>query len=174
MGIRDWGEGVPDATLSPTHWWAGPLFWCIVVSVLLVITGISDLVRKRVTRWIYSLWFLILGLAGCVVTFLVFVSEHEATTFNILILWLNPLQLIMAFTVWKQKRRGVPREMAHYNVAALLVLLVMLPFQVQQVNIAAIPLIGATWFLSLCYAIIARKDSYNYYRSRGSFKTRLP
>ena len=167
-------EGVPDATLPPTHWWAGPLFWCIVVSVLLVITGISDLVRKRVTRWVYSLWFLILGLAGCVVTFLVFVSEHEATTFNILILWLNPLQLIMAFTVWKQKRRGVPREMAHYNVAALLVLLVMLPFQVQQVNIAAIPLIGATWFLSLCYAIIARKDSYNYYRSRGSFKTRLP
>lgn len=167
-------EGKGDVTLPPTPWWLSPLLWSCIVAVILVATAIGDLFNKRVTRWLYSLWFFILGVAGCVVTFLVFFSQHEATDSNILILWLNPLQFIMAFAVWKQKRRGLPREMARYNLVADLMLLIIWPFQPQVANIAVFPLIGATWFMALAYAIIARRDSYNYYRPTSSFRSRMP
>ncbi len=167
-------EGVPDATLPATPWWLGPMFWSCVVATILVCVCIYDMSRKQVTRWIYFLWFFILGLAGCVVTFLVFFSEHEAVDRNILIIWLNPLQFIMAFSVWKQKRRSVPREMSRYNIATLLVVMAIWAWQGQSANPAVFPLMGATWIMSLCYAIIARKDSYNYYRPRGSYRSRMP
>ena len=167
-------EGVADATLPPTPWWFGPMFWCSLVAAILVCVCIYDLSRKGITRWIYSLWFFILGIAGCVVTFLVFVSKHEATSPNILILWLNPLQLIMAAAVWKQKKRTLPRELARYNIAVLLVVMGVWAWQGQSTNPALFPLMGATWIMSLVYAIIARKDSYNYYRSTGSYRSRLP
>ncbi len=167
-------EGVEDATLPPTPWWFGPMFWCSVVAAFLVCVCIYDVSRKGITRWIYSLWFLLLGLAGCVVTFLVFFSQHEATTNNILILWLNPFQLIMAFAVWKKKKRTVPREIVRYNIAVLLVVMAIWAWQSQSTNPALFPLMGATWIMSLVYAIIARKDSYNYYRSGGSYRSRMP
>lgn len=172
--IRVLNEGEGDVTLPPTPWWFGPMFWCCVVAAILVCVCIYDLSRKSVTRWIYSLWFLILGLAGCVVTFLVFISKHEATTVNILILWLNPLQLIMAAAVWKQKKRALPRELARYNIAVLLVVMGVWAWQSQSTNPALFPLMGATWIMSLVYAIIARKDSYNYYRPGASYRSRMP
>lgn len=167
-------EGAGDVTLPPTPWWFGPMFWCSLVAAFLVCVCIYDVSRKAITRWIYSLWFLILGLAGCVVTFLVFFSEHEATTNNILILWLNPLQLIMAVAVWKKKKRTFPRELVRYNIAVLLVVMAIWAWQSQSTNPALFPLMGATWIMSLVYAIIARKDSYNYYRPGGSYRSRMP
>ncbi len=167
-------EGVPDATLPSTPWWAGPMLWCSVAGAILTLVAICDLCRKKVTRWIYSLWFLILGLAGCVVTFLVFVSSHEATTPNLLVLWLNPLQLLMAFGVWKQKRRGLPREMARLNIVLIVVMTGVWIWQQQGINPATWPLIGATFIMAVAYAIIARKDSYNYYRSTLSYRSRMP
>lgn len=167
-------EGVADSTLPPTPWWAGPWLWCSVAGAILIIVAIWDLSRKKVTRWLYSLWFFILGIAGCVVAFLVFVSSHEATTQNLLVLWLNPLQLLMAFGVWKQKRRGLPREMARFNIAMIVIMLAVWPWQGQGINPAVFPLIGATLLMAIAYAIIARKDSYNYYRSTLSYKSRMP
>lgn len=167
-------EGSPDAVLPPTPWWLGPMFWSCVVAAFLVCVCIYDMSRKKVTRWVYSLWFFILGVAGCVIAFLVFFSSHEAADRNILIIWLNPFQLIMAFSVWKQRKRTVPREMVRYNIAALLVLMGIWAWQGQSANPAFFPLMGATWIMSVCYAITARKDSYNYYRSRGSYRSRLP
>lgn len=167
-------EGSPNVVLPPTPWWLSPMFWSCVVAAILVCVCIYDISRKKVTRWIYSLWFLLLGVAGCVVAFLVFFSSHEATDRNILIIWLNPFQLIMAFGVWKQRKRTVPREMARYNIATLLVLMGIWAWQSQSANPAIFPLMGATWIMSLCYAIIAKKDSYNYYRSRGSYRSRMP
>lgn len=154
-------ESVTDATLPPTPWYAGPLFWSWLVSLILVVISLVDLKRHRLTRWVYSVWFVLLGLAGTIVAFLVFISSHEATSPNVLIFWLNPLQLLAGICLWLRHLRIVALGVALYDVVALTVLLVVWPFQSQSANPAFFPLMGATLVLAVAYAIIAHKESYN-------------
>ncbi|MDE6381705.1 MAG: DUF4105 domain-containing protein, partial [Muribaculaceae bacterium] len=72
-------EGVADATLGPTHWSATPLVCCSLFLLAVLAVCLLQWRRRVIYRGIYSLWFSILGLAGCVIAFLVFISEHEAT-----------------------------------------------------------------------------------------------
>lgn len=154
-------EGNGHATLPPTPWFLTPLFWSCVALSLAVALACRDLRRGRVTRWAYALWFTILGLAGTLVAFLVFISSHEATSPNALILWLNPLQLVMAVCVCVRRLRGGAVAMAYYNIAATVCTLIVWPFQGQSANPAFFPLLGATLTLAVAYAIIAHKESYN-------------
>jgi hypothetical protein len=153
-------EGVADPTLGPTPYWLGPLFWSWVVAALLTLVCVYDLWRRRVTRWVFSLWFLLLGVAGSLVAFLVFVSAHEATSPNTLIIWLNPLQLIMAACVWSRRTRWASTAMAWYNIVVTVCMLIVWPMQRQSANAAFFPLIGATLLLGITYAIIISKQSY--------------
>lgn len=156
-----WG-GVPDATLGPTHWSATPTVCCWAFFILILGVCWLQWRRKTVYRPVYTLWFLLCGLAGCLLTFLVFVSVHEATSPNILLLWLNPLQFVIAIGVWFRRRwRAATTAMACCNVIVLTVLLIVWPLQGQSANPAFFPLTGATLVLSAAYAIISPKISYN-------------
>lgn len=154
-------EGNGDVTLPPTPWYAAPLFWSILIFLLSTCLCAYNLIRKRITRWAYSLWFLILGLAGTLSAFLVFISSHEATSPNTLIIWLNPLQLVLAVCIWIRRLRPLTAALACYNVVAMVCLLVVWPFQHQSGNPAFFPLMGATLVMATTYAIITWKQSYN-------------
>lgn len=154
-------EGVDDATLDATPWWMSPTFVCWAVFAVILVVGIYCLKSKRLPKWLFSLWFVILGLTGTLSAFLVFISSHEATSPNTLILWLNPLQLIFGVCLWWRMTRPLAVAMAYYNILALLCLLVVWPFQHQSANPAVFPLMGATLVLAAVYAIIANKESYN-------------
>lgn len=159
-------EGVPDATLGPTHWSATPLVCCSVFLLMVMVVCWLQWRRKTIYRAIYSLWFALLGLAGCVIAFLVFISTHEATSPNLLILWLNPLQLIVAVGVWFRRTWRVPTlVMVYCNIILLTVMLIAWPLQTQSANPAFFPLMGATLLLAVMYAIISPKISYNNNRN---------
>ncbi|MCM1369082.1 MAG: DUF4105 domain-containing protein [Candidatus Amulumruptor caecigallinarius] len=159
-------EGDADATLGPTHWSRTPIVVCSVFFVIATIASLLQLKRKKIFRPLYSVWFFICGAAGVVVTFLVTISVHEATSPNILILWLNPLQLILAIGVWWPKKlRYVNLAIAYYDVIVTGILLIIWPFQNQSGNIAIFPLMGATLALALAYAIILTKSSYKIERN---------
>lgn len=166
-------EGSPDAVLPPTPWYLTPNFWSAVVFILAVLLTVWMAVKKRIFRWIYTLWFLLTGLTGCLVTFLVFVSTHEATSPNLLILWLNPLQLIIAIGVWSRKMKRVTLGMSWLNIITLGVLLLAWPFQSQSASPAVFPLMGATMLLSVAYAIIAHGESYNK-RNKNVSRNKIP
>lgn len=118
--------GVPDATLAPTPWYAGPT---AVASLMLLLSFMAMIaIRRRRCILFAKLWiciyFLAAGFGGCVIAFLVFVSSHEATSPNILILWLNPLQWIAAIGVWIPSWRKAVRGLARYDMTlAVLALL---------------------------------------------------
>lgn len=155
-------EGVPDATLGPTHWSATPLVCCLVFFVLVLFVCWLQWRRVVIYRALYSVWFAMLGLTGCLLTFLVFISSHEATSPNLLLLWLNPLQLVVAVGVWFRRTWKWPVAcMMVYNIIVLTVLLIVWPFQSQSANAAFFPLMGATLALAAVYAIISPKISYN-------------
>lgn len=146
--------GRPDATLPPTPWYLTPVAIAIAVFLLTAAICIYEWNTKRVVRWWMTIFFSILGITGCVVWFLVFCSTHDSTSPNLLFLWLNPLQLVLAIFIWWRNTRSVALAMSIVNLIVLVVLAVMWPFQPQSTNPAVFPLWGATLLLCATYALI--------------------
>lgn len=147
-------EGTGTATLPPTIWWLTPLFWSWIVFALTLLICIRDFRNHKITRPAYSLWFGMTGLAGILITFLVFVSSHEATSPNVLLLWLNPLQLVICLGVWWRKARPAVTAMAVVNTLVITGMLVAWPFLHQRANVAFFPLMGATLLFSITCMVI--------------------
>lgn len=162
--VSDTRQLTPDsghATLPPTPRYLTPNFWSVICFILMAAFSVFMAWKRRILRWLYCLWFALIGLGGCVISFLVFASDHEATSPNMLLLWLNPLQLIVAVCVWWPRAHWPVNIMAWYNIVVLGILLIIWPFQLQSANPAFFPLMGATLALSIAYAILDYKQSYN-------------
>lgn len=161
-------EGSDDAIMPPTSFWLSPLF---IAALLLLICSIAvyyGYKRRVLVRWMYSLYFLILGFGGIIITFLVFVSQHEATSPNILILWINPLQLILAIGVWSWRMRYLDLIMSGYNIAVVGIMLLVWAFQKQSANPAFFPLMTATIILSVGYLIYYNQRRQQQIASPGT------
>ncbi len=156
---RTLNEGVEDATSGPTPFFLTPIFLSWLWFALVVVFILLMYRRRRIWKWLYSLWFLLTGLTGCVLAFLIFVSEHEATSPNLLFLWLNPLQLVIGAGVWFRAWRPAVIAMAICNIVLLLIMFIVWPWQPQSANPAFFPLMGSSLLLSAYYAINVRKIS---------------
>ena len=160
-------QGREEATLPPTPYWRGPLFCCWAVAVAAAGVCAYCWTKQKIARSFYFIWFTVLGIAGCLVAFLVFVSVHAATTPNALIFWLNPFQLFFSVGLCTRKLKPLAIIMALYNIVGVGVLLIIWQFIRQSANPAFFPLMGATVLLSAVYAIIELKSSYKNNRTKG-------
>lgn len=135
--------GYADATLPPTPWWRTPMAAGTAMLLLSLGTMFAYIMKRRMWRWWISLYFLLTGVAGCIVTFLVFCSEHEATSPNILIWWLNPFQLLIAAGIWWKSWRKPIAVMAAYDVVMALALTLLIATHIadQRVNPATWPML---------------------------------
>ena len=150
-----------EAVLPPTPWWEGPLFWSWACAAIAVLFCFYAFRQWKIPGFFYFLWFFIIGIAGILVGFLVFVSVHAATSPNALIFWLNPFQLLMCAGVCSRRMRYLGLAVGWYNAVVVTILLIVWPFIQQSANPGFFPLMGATAMLGVTYAIIARKSSYN-------------
>lgn len=88
------------AILPATPWWQSPMaLACLLLAITLAVTW-RDWRRHTASRKFDSLLYLLYALGGCMIAFLVFVSTHESTTPNWVLLWLNPLYLVPMVAVW--------------------------------------------------------------------------
>ncbi len=92
-----------------------------------------------------TLLFLIAGIAGCIIFFLMFFSEHPCTYPNWNIIWLNPLQLLVAAIFFVKPLSKCLSYYHFINFVALLLFLLAWCLIPQQLEIAFIP-----YILSLC------------------------
>ncbi len=155
-------EGLNDVTLPPTPWWRTPMF---IMSLLLgccVGVAVYELRKRIIIRWIYSVYYAIVGITGIIIAYLVFVSTHEATSPNLMLLLFNPLQLLFAVCVWWRKSLCVAQGLSLYNIFIVGGLFLIWPFQTQSANPAFFPLMFSSVALSIPYAIITLRKSYNY------------
>ena len=150
-------EGVADATLPPTPWYLSPRLWCWLIGLTALFFCIRGIHRKEIPKLVYSIWFFAIGIIGCVVAFLVFMSSHEATSPNMQMVWFNPLQLVFAVAVWSRRMEIVARIMAWYNVAGGAFLLIVWPFQPQMGNPTLEPIVLGCLVLGASYLIIVKK-----------------
>lgn len=159
-----------DATLPPTPWYLTPLAVFSLLFVLAILITWLDLMRRKVSRWFDTLIFTAFGLTGCVITFLVFISSHEATSPNLLILWLNPLCLLVPACIWIAKASRFLISYQILNFAAICIMIILLPVMNQTINLAIIPLVATDMIRSLSYIYITRceRKRKNLYRIRYS------
>lgn len=153
-------QGVPDASLPPTPWYLTPLFIAWVVAAGFLILCAVMVRRKKLYRTPFSVWFLLIGIIGCVPTFLWLFSTHYATSPNLLILWLNPLQLVIGAGVWFRKFRPVERVLIWLDILLTGILMIAWPFQTQSANPAFFPMEITTMALAVTYTILDYNKSY--------------
>lgn len=150
-------EGSPEGgPLEATPWYLTPLFWCWAVAVIVIALSVRDLRRRRLSRWLDTILYTLFGLDGLVLTFLIFVSVHEATSPNWLYLWLNPLCLLAAAGIWIKKLNKAVFYWQIVNFVALITLTILAAVGVQSLNAAFYPLIICDLARSLTYIKLYR------------------
>lgn len=144
-----------------TPWILSPLCVSLVVLALSVFISFRNISGHglKVGHWFDSILFGINGLAGLLLTFLIFVSVHEATSPNWLYLWLNPLALLVPALCWLKSCKKIILRYHFVNFVLLSVLGVVWWFVPQSGNLAFLPLIVADYLRSASYIYIhyARK-----------------
>lgn len=151
-------EGQGDMTLPATPWYLTPMMIACLILALSLIVAYLSLRRKKIYRAVYMVWFTMIGMAGVLVAFMVIVSQHEATSPNVMIWWLNPLAFIVPAMVWK---KGVNKVLSIYmllNASMLLGLVIGIMIGNQSINPAVVPLMLTTIVLSAAYFIVASKS----------------
>lgn len=94
---------------------------------------------------------------GLLLTFLIFVSIHEATSPNYLYLWLNPLCLIVPLFIWLKKCKIYVFTYQIVNFALLIGMALLWYRLPQSANAAFLPLILADICLSITYLALYKK-----------------
>ena len=131
-----------------------PLFWALVILAASMAVAFTDWRRRHISRWVDSLFFSLIFITSLVLTFLIFVSVHEATSPNWLYLWINPLAIIPAALIWIKRCKRAVYCYQICNFAALSALLVVAALGVQALNKAFYPLIAADMLLAARYILI--------------------
>ena len=143
-------ENTPAASAGPTPWYLTPMFWAIVMMVLALWVSIRQYRGSvRAARWYDTIFFTLCGVEGIILTFLIFVSVHEATSPNWLYLWLNPLCFIGATAPWLKKGKCLEIWYQIVNFALLLMLTVIFIAGIQSPNPAFLPLMAASALRSI-------------------------
>ncbi len=124
---------------KPTPWYLTPLAAALLILTLAVVASWYP----RFGKWFDTALFSIQFIAGCIIAFLVFISTHEATSPNLLLLWLNPLCILgVILPLIKSAKRA---EYLYFfaNFALLIVLIILAPALGRGMNVAFWPLIVA-------------------------------
>lgn len=123
-------------------------WFCFAVTLLLSIYGLC---RKRSLWGVDVFWLGAAGLAGCVLAFLVFFSQHPCMSPNYLLLVFHPLHLLGLAEVAYKVRRG---RISLYLVANLIVLTLFMMFLAafpQEFPSTVVPLALCLWIRSAAH-----------------------
>jgi len=116
--------------------------------ILIIQLVLGWLFRKKYTVNLFDrILMFAVGLVGVLVTFLWFFTDHQATVWNLNILWANPLLLVVAFLpsrMWKRMWWNI------YGIGALIAIIGW-PFLPQQLHVAVIPLALSMIWVALRY-----------------------
>ncbi|MBP5314690.1 MAG: DUF4105 domain-containing protein [Muribaculaceae bacterium] len=128
---------------SDTPWLISPMAVFLLALVIAAFLFRRDKRRRRPTRWFDVLIFSAFGIAGLLLSFLIFFSAHEAVSPNWLYVTVNPLCFLGAFSIFN-RRVGKAVLCYHWlNICSILVLLaILLPVTGQVVNGAMYPILA--------------------------------
>ncbi len=135
-----------------------------VAFALLVVTLLISFLQLRFghdkTARIYdTLLFSVAGFAGLIITFLVFFSEHPATSPNWNLAWLHIVHLFAAIFIWVKSMKRVVYYYHFINFAVITLFLLSWWFLPQQLHWATIPFSMSLWLRS-GFSFIYERNNY--------------
>ncbi|MFA5046530.1 MAG: DUF4105 domain-containing protein [Paludibacter sp.] len=117
----------------------------MVVSISLLLIGILitlwDIKRKLHFKLFDSALLLVTGFGGLIAFFLAVFSTHPLVRMNLNLLWLNPLNLVVAVLIWNRSLRKVVFLYEILNIVLLIAALTAFALSIQSFNLATFPII---------------------------------
>lgn len=107
----------------------------VILSLLLILVAIvtyCDIIRQKRTKSIDFLLFFSTGVAGLIICFLWFMTDHSSTKMNFNLFWAFAPNLIVAFFLLKNK---TPHWLTKYIFLALFLMLLLIILWVTQFQI---------------------------------------
>ena len=128
---------------------------CFAVTLLLTVYGL----RRRKPLWgVDVVLFAAMGLAGCVLAFLVFFSQHPCMSPNYLLFVFHPLHLFGLAEVVYKERRG---KLSFYQTANLIILTLFILLWgafPQEFPLTVLPLALCLWIRSVAHLVEVRRS----------------
>lgn len=135
-----------------------PIYAAMTLFVFLILISLIEWKKKIYLRWFDVVLFTVLGLAGCIVYFISFVSVHPATWPNWSVLWLHPFHLIGVVFMVVKKLNKVAIWYHFVNFATLLLLVIALCFFADYKNGAVLGIAFAVYLRSYDPIRLWRKE----------------
>jgi len=139
---------------QPTPWLLSPMGVSVIILLMSVLVSLT-----KEGRIFDTMMFGVFALAGCLLTFLVFFSSHEATSPNLLLLWLNPFCALGAVLPWIKSAEKLKKSYFFVNFALLILLAILAPALGRQMNAAFWPLLAADGLRSICHLYRCKKTT---------------
>jgi len=155
-----------DSAEQQTNWLFSPLAISIIILIIGIIFTIWDRIKKRHNTAFDSILLFVTGIGGIIILYLMTISIHPLVKNNLNILWLNPLNVILAIFIWIRRFRIVLFFYQIINILFLILALVAFALSIQDFNIAAFPiivllLIRATNWFALTKRRVYKKGNSN-------------
>ena len=128
-----------------------PLFWLSVLMIIVLFITYKDFTKKTRTRWLDVFLFLTTGLAGILILFLWFFTDHNATKMNFNFLWAFAPNVVIGFYLLKKQ---LPNWIGKYAVALMILLISTSLLWVLQFQIFSILLVFILIALAVRYGYL--------------------
>jgi hypothetical protein len=128
-----------------------PQVICCLIMVLVVFLSYLSWKNNSYFMWLDFTLFLVSGLLGLIVFYLTFFSSHPLVDYNLNLLWINPLQLLFAFLLFKTNWRKPLAYFALFNTFTILLAIIVLVARFQVMNAAFLPLMAMMLVRSILF-----------------------
>ncbi len=139
-----------------------PLWTLSCIAVLTAIVAVVEIRRGKTYKWLDATLQLVEGLAGTLIAFLFFFSDHPGTDSNMMILLLNPLSLVWVPLFIMRKTRLVSIVILA-EMVAFAVTLFTLP---QTYDTAVTPLVLILLLRDAVNLFLQRRITCPFYKTR--------
>lgn len=131
----------------------GWLLWALTFIFLLIWHYLP-----RARRWAGAVFWMLYGLAGCLVAFMWWGTDHQATQENWNIFWLNPLQLVAGIAVAAGSQSTWLKGFGWLQVGMVIIALIAWMWLPQALPLQALPLMLLLAFQSVRLAGLIQKE----------------
>lgn len=122
-------------------WYRQPLFYTVLLLLIGVILIILETKKKKYYPVFDAILFIVGGLVGVILFYLMFFSIHPMVKQNFNLLWNSPINLFVGIFILFPKMNGVTRWFQLLNMLLLSLTIVLMVIGVQSFNIAFLPIV---------------------------------
>ncbi|MCL1943591.1 MAG: DUF4105 domain-containing protein [Candidatus Azobacteroides sp.] len=138
---------------------SNPTVICWLFFAVVLILSAVEIRKRKYFRWLDVSLFLIAGLTGCLLAFLMFVSVHPGTYPNYSFIWLHPVHLLLVLLLLIRSLRKF--AVYYFGIDAIVLFLFMCgwKFFPQNFNAAFFPPVLTLYIRSAAYVLVQTKLS---------------